>query len=411
MNIIEFTCFNRKQSSTAFCLVDRTSSTASAWVSEIVKNQAEYTISNVTGKGYNLYQGLDEDALLNHVADLGYKYAVVFSTGTEFINAIDRLTKNNNFFIAGHVLDRGDAYYELHHQCFVVNLTAFNDIGRPVVGQQTLGDSHLTTKPDRSKTNYHDDYTPEWVIKGTSLYEYNHKCHGWNIIKSAFERNMKVIVFDDFIRQNKKYLYPENFVDFNKNSSWLHKRESYCANIFVHTSNTEIEHPIPDSKITQILTPASGIWWESLIKDYPITVVMYDYNKSALEYWKDNAPKHENVTYKFIELDLLGETIDIKSVLDTTKQAETFINFSNIYIYEGTCCFADTRYRMFKENELLSSIKQSMPDAYVSYNMRASGAFYTKTELHGILDKAKNIPLIETRQLKKPTWRFNTDWN
>jgi len=417
MNIIEFTCFDRKQSDIAFCLVDRTSASASTWIAEIIKNQAEYTISNVTGKGFNLYQGLDEDALLNHVTNLGYKYAVVFSTGTEFINgdncfnAVERLTKNNNFFIAGHVLDRGDAYYELHYQCYVVNLTVFKDIGRPIVGQQSLGESHSAFKPDRSKTNYHDDYTPEWVSKGTTVKEYKHKCHGWNIIKSAFDYNQRIVVFDHFVRNNKKYFYPETFNDFNKNAAWLYKREKYCATTFVHTTNTELEHPVPKEKITQILTPASGIWWNDLIKDYPITIILYDYNQAALEYWKNNVPKHDNVTYKFVELDLLGDSVDIKSILDPVKSAETLINFSNIYIYEGTCCFADTRHRVFKENELLDNIKQTMPNAFVSYNMRASGAFHSKNELHGILDRARNIPKIEMHQLFKPTWRFNSDWN
>ena len=65
---------------------------------------------------------------------------------------------------------------------------------------------------------------------------------------------------------------------------------------------------------------------------------------------------------------------------------------------------------MFKENQLLQHIKDIAPDALVSINMRASGAFNSSTSLHGEVVQAKDIKLTEISKLKKPTWHTNRDW-
>ena len=127
MNVIEFN--PGWKTDIAFCFVDNTR-TYQSDIREFMKNQADGTLSNIYNKGWTVYQWVNEDALIKHASDKGHKWAVVFSTGTEFINgavffdAILKLIKQD-FFIAGHILDRDDAYYELHHQCYVINLEIY----------------------------------------------------------------------------------------------------------------------------------------------------------------------------------------------------------------------------------------------------------------------------------------------
>ena len=50
-----------------------------------------------------------------------YDYAVVFTPDTEFqgesfFKHLHKLIEQD-FYIAGHILDRKDGYYELHEQC------------------------------------------------------------------------------------------------------------------------------------------------------------------------------------------------------------------------------------------------------------------------------------------------------
>jgi hypothetical protein len=365
MNILEFNAGWKND--IAFCFVDNTRKYQNS-IREFMKNQADGTLANIYNKGWVIYQWTDEDALLRHASDKGHKWAVVFSTGTEFINgtaffdAILQLIKQD-FFIAGHVLDRKDAYYELHHQCYVVNLEKYKELGCPEVGQQELGAVHEQYKPMRSIENIHDDYTPIEVVCGFTKQTYNHKCHGWNILSLALDIDAGVKVFDETVRKNKRHFYPESPKDFNKQLSWAYHRLNYCKDTFVHTSNTETVH-LPIMKYDQIITPASGMWFTDYLA-LGAKVVMYDYNDNSLEYWRKQYPH-----YTFIKCDLLGDD-KLVDYIDVDIN-NTLINLSNIFNYEGTVFFYSLEYRKFKEIELLNEIKQACPTAQVYSSLQAS---------------------------------------
>ena len=367
MNVLEFNPGWDRD--IVFCFVDNTRHYEGN-IRSLMKNQADGTLANIYNKGYTVYQWVDEDALLRYATSKGHKWAVVFSTGTEFINGtkfFDALTQltSKEFFIAGHVLDRGDAFYELHHQCYVVNLDKYKKLDYPKIGKQELGSNHIHIIPKRSKENIHDDYTPTWVQYGEhTREEYQHKCYGWNILSTAFDNKETVLVFDDNIRDNKIHFYPESPVDFNKQLSWAYYRLNYCQKDFVHTENTEVTH-LPVKQYSQIVTPASGVWFEDYVTDNAV-VIMYDYNQTALDYWKEHAPKIKNVTYKFVLCDLLTTgKLDEHIDLNITN---TLVHLSNIFNYEGTNFFYSLDYRRYKENELLDRLK----NVEVYFNLRAS---------------------------------------
>jgi len=366
MNILEFT--PGWKTDIAFCFVDNTRSYQSG-IREFMKNQADGTLSNVYAKKWTIYQWIDEDALLRHACNNGHKWAVVSSTGTEFINgseffdAVQSMVKKD-FFIAGHVLDRSEAYYELHHQCYIINLEKYKELGQPVVGEQELGSKHIQYIPERSNDNIHDDYTPLTVTHGNyTREEYQHKCHGWHILSIAFDNKETVLIFDETIRSNKKHFYPESPKDFYKNLSWAYYRLNYCHTTFVHTSNTEtIDLPVRQYK--QIVTPASGVWFTDYLAP-GASVIMYDYNKSSLDYWQTQHPE-----YKFVQCDLLGES-NLLDYIDTSIP-DTFINLSNIFNYEGTVFFYSLAYRKYKETELVNRIKSMLPSATINFSLQSN---------------------------------------
>jgi hypothetical protein len=389
-----------------FCIIDNTDSYANSWTRELIKNQSDFNVTNINSKGYDIYQGFDEDTLLALSCEKNYKYAVVFSTGTEFINGlsfffeIEKLIKDN-VFIAGHILDRGDAFYELHHQCYLLNLEEYKKLKCPSIGKQELGAEHKSLKPLRSAENWHDDYTPKWVAPGNTVKNYNHKCHGWNILKIAFDNNLKVSVFDEQIRNSKKHYYPENQTEFLNHVQWAYQRLNYCANTFVHKSNTEITNQ--DLKnVEQIVTTASGLFWIPFLNDKNSRVVLYDYNQNSLDYWKSNLPKLKNVSYDFIKVDLLTDNLNL-DFLDRNKK--TFINLSNIFAYEGTSFFYNLDHRIYKENQALSHIRELLPESIVNFSGRAATGFIN-LPLYGMAKELKNT---DTRFLLPPTWH-NKEW-
>lgn len=396
MNVVEFKSQNKP---IAFCFIDRTHQYNSSWSTELVKNLADYTISNITSKGYDILQSQDEDSALLRAVELGYKYAVVFSTGTEFINGgnffkeIEHLI-NTDFYVYGHILDRGDAYYELHHQCYLINLKKYQELDCPIVGQSVLGSVHQQQSPRRSIENIHDSYTPLWISSGNYDRVYNHKLHGWNLISKILASGGTIYAFDEKIRNNKKHYYPESQKDFLKQIAWAYARYNYCVNDFVHTSNTETID-WPENNYEQIITPASGTWFVDYIsKDKPVTVVYYDYNQQALDYWKENAPCIDNVSYKFLKIDLLG-IFDISTLTEDIDK-KTLINFSNIFCYEGTAMFSSLEYRLHKETELINQIPKNW--SIVS----------SMTSTQGFTNQQKPVKLT---QLIKPTWHYGGDWN
>ena len=107
---------------------------------------------------------------------------------------------------------------------------------------------------------------------------------------------------------------------------------------------------------------------------------------------------------------MLVDDFDIRNLIDTALSNSTIINFSNIFFYEGTACLQPMHYRLSKEAAILDNIKLHAPNAYVTFNMRAAGAFGSKNHLHGELNKAADIESLHPRDLIKPTWRFNQDW-
>lgn len=389
-NIIDYTPSDTSQ--IAFCIVDNIDTYANSWIKETVKNIADFTISNLYAKGYSIFVGHDEDKLLDYVSNKDYTHAVIMSPGTEFINgtaffdAILKLTKQD-FFIAGHVLDRDDAYYELHHQCYIVNLETYKALSCPVIGQQILGATHVQEEPNRSDDNYHDCHTPITIDRGWRERTYKHKCHGWNILTTAFSNDAPVIVFDDSIRNNKRHLYPESKKDFEDKVSWLYHRQLYCATEFVHTANTEWTNG-DFNKFKQVVLPASGTLYLNLIDEGKVT--FYDYNQKALDYWKQQCPCKENIEYEFVLTDIMNDNKLLNYVGENA-----FVNLSNIFCYEGTATVIPLAYRLKKEQDLVFNLKRL--NATVNITMTAATGFSSLSN-----------PKIS--DLKKPTWHYNEDW-
>lgn len=351
-----------------FCIVDDIETYANNEIKSTIKNICNFTISNLYTKGYKVLFGVDEDTLLSQVTT---DYAVVMSPGTEFINgfeffnALEELLKQD-FFIAGHILDRTmhDAYYELHHQCYVVNISVYNALQRPTVGVLEKDIVHTQLEPNRSTSNIHDEYTPITVTKGTKLVTYNNRCHGWNLLKLAFENDYLVLVFGDDIRNNKRHYYPESEKDFYKQKEHIDYKFDYCKFEFVHTDNTEWTTGITE-KYEQIVLPASGTLYLDLIDSG--RVVFYDYNKKALDYWRATCPRKDGIEYTFVHTNLLEE---LSIIYYINPDLKTLINLSNIFCYEGTAAKYSLEHRLKAQNRLLERLEK-MPDVKINFTMKA----------------------------------------
>lgn len=471
MNVIRFRETHKQpKEHIVYCIVDRTGAYTNGWAKELVKNISDWTIQNLTIEGYTVLVSTDEDSLLKELSISKYSYAVVLSSGTEFINGyafheeVEKFCKDNYFFVAGHILDRKDFYYELHEQCYILNLTLWAQHGYPDIGQEEHYSKHTQLIPKRSDDNIHDDYTPFWVARGDKEKTYEHKRHGWNILAAAFNFNLPAVVFGKRFRNNKKYYYPEYMSSFLNEINYAYNRDSFCSGLAVYPFNSEvfIKNPMP-GPIEQLVVPASGLNWALYLDEYGFndstTVKFFDYSLPTLQFveelittWdgkdypafvnayisktfgflqnRDTIPycgptnldqewdrvlkqtdwpalwnKVKTLRFEFHWINLLDSSANLEWV-DTDKN--TLFNASNIFNYIGTATFYGIRARVNAENSFICKLKERVPGAHIIMTRRAATGFIE----HDNTWPAHINQVQETNieDLVKPTWHYNRDW-
>lgn len=457
MNVVKFTeTTSSDKNHIIFCIVDRILSCQDN--TEIIKTISDWTIQNITILGYTVLVSADEDTLLRTAADTDAEYAVVLSTGLEFVNSYDWFDCVENlckdyFFIAGHILDRKEFYYELHEQCYVLNLQDYNKLNRPSIGQQSFFAKHVEITPHRSTENYHDDYTPLWIRPGLSSNEYLHKAHGGKLISIALENNLPIRMFDEALKNNKRYYYPE-YSSYHDQVCFLYMRQGFCNSAAVYLNNSENIVPITISgPIQQLVVAASGLNWVHYLNqhgfDTKTKVKFYDYSFLTLEYIKFLIENWDGMNYESFALsyyhdkfrgiaesipfcgstnfenispegwhkvkhtvkfeyhwtDMLNTDSDISWISNTPG---TVINLTNVFNYIGTATVRSVKNRIHCENSFITKIKKIVPDATVIFTRRAASGFADVVTTCDI--KANDLILTDIQQLTKPTWH-SQDWS
>lgn len=161
----------------------------------------------------------DVDQLMLKASSLGYQWILVQSYGhltlrPRFFELLFDYIDNNEFFLLGHILDYKESYFELHHQCFLVNLELLRQFHFPPYGTP-INDPQSLLVTDRSEENFHDEYTPHWIEGHRSGFrKWRIPRHeGWNLINSSIEHGYKVHNFTHEMRSFKTFLYPTAFTN------------------------------------------------------------------------------------------------------------------------------------------------------------------------------------------------------
>lgn len=427
-----------------YIFVDRIGQCQTKWTAEIVRNLSDYVLSKILAHGFNVIQGLDEDAMLQEAAK-DYTHAVVLSTGTEFINGDEffhevekEVYSGREFFLWGHIPDRDDGYYELHEQCYIINLKTYKELGCPVVGKFEYYSPHTQIAPRRSDENIHDDYTPIWVVYGDTEKQYKHKWHGWNILSVAFANKKFVKPFANRFRDNKRYYYPNYEPAFIKSCTYLYGKNEVAAQTLFYPYNTEtLAEVVCQNPLRQLVIQASGLQFIDYLMlhgfDENTVVRFVDYNLFALEcmehivtkwngtkyldfvnQYVDSRSKflknktqewttltgHEQrvdplvwdeiqrtVKFEFAHQDLvLNKGLEVGEWLDNTPN--TVVHLSHIFNYDPVAPFVPLRHRVYNEKLLLKKIKDYNPNAVVI-----------------MIDKAQDI-----YKDALPSWHMDGEW-
>jgi hypothetical protein len=293
----------------------------------------------------DFYQQLpfNTDFEVHYVTDLDFAvrnldpftdWVVVVSAGhcTQDRNLYDKLiieALKENSPLIGHILNFKDQYPHIHPQLFAFNYQEWTKAGYPLWEYSGEAETFVANEIIVSNENFHDDYTPYWIIGKFTHKEYSVKEMqvGAEAIREFIEMGHKIINVPEHLRKNKFHLYPDQqWEEFNK---FLHGQE-YIGTVYeqkkyadlighldhqvkkqYYVLNTEpLQRPAVDSTIDHYMGVAAGLKLvATMIKNgfnETTAVTYFDFSNYALEfqryihnYWNGDINTYEQICKDF----------------------------------------------------------------------------------------------------------------
>ena len=449
----------QKSCSIAICIYDNLHACSSNWTREIVINLSDFLINTALKNGFDVIIGDCETELLAESTD--YSHAVMIATGTslrlsERLFAAIREKCTEQFYLAGHVLDRGDSFYELHHQFYIVNMEQHKELDLPEVGSACA--EAFSHREPYSVTN--DGYISQKLCPGNSVREYRAKMHGWHILSVALEHSKTIIDLGEQIRHNKKYFYHEYDHVFLRESRDLNYNQFLFNNIVV-PFNSDSLHDTGDfsGSVEQLVTTGTGLNWvlnlhqldfneDTGIHFADANPLVLQFMKAMIEqwdgtdyvdFWLENTPDMPNsLPYNFEQFvesarqqwqafltdnpDWLSQwqavrnlsveyhAIDYMSCYDLgfiNDNLITVINVSDVFNHVPNIHSLSMKYRIAAFNNFITKINNINPDMYVLLTGDPVSEL-SQTTVTGFV-QARDIGCIGIEKLIHPYWHAE-DW-
>jgi hypothetical protein len=458
MDYYDYNCL--RSTKVGFGWLDITDNIKDSMMLALTKNITEYWVQELSWYQVEIKFKKSVDELLHWAAEQDLNYLVINTTGSSlssdsgmpFIQMVSKyIMENPNLSIVGHLLDKKDMYYEIHHQTMLININWWKSARKPNFGKES-NESITVTLPLRSNENHHDDYTPLWISEGTELKTFSRTRQGWNLIKTALETSDKVNSWPEYIRSSKCYLYPEvEYGAASKLSGIINKLQT-CAHFVANTESVPgVNLDECGGKFDVVISPASGITpvltaWKCGLKegDYvkiydisPIALEMQKAMKQQLVDYKDFKSSFYNIFNKKLEyfghemlyaieninrmqeiinkllpegledfinnvwpkikvsytkIDLFEEKAAEKLLHNINKTDRTYLHLTNIFHYQNTAWIYDTKKRYSAEKRLISNIAIHNMDAIY---VRSLNGGNKKIDTNNLPSTVKENPMLK----------------
>jgi hypothetical protein len=428
----------KKENNIVYCILNNIDQQSGTYSQEVARNVSDFILSLMLKRNNDIIiDDNSDDLLLRAASDNFYSHAVVMITGTHtglserLFDLIENKCKDH-FTISGHILDRGDAYYEIHNQFYIVNLQEYKRLGKPKMGDVVWNEEHQKLEPIRSEECVRgDNEIPVWVKKGTSIKTYKHKRHGWNFIDVGLKNDAIFCDVGDDIRNNKNYLYYEYDHVFFRHVPNLFNYSLICNNMVtpwnsdsipnnLSISEPSVDHYIstgtglnwmcnllkmgyhPKTKVTFIDLSSNVLSFMKVLidewdgKDYAsfymkqLKFIPFGYNldltnhEKNIRHWFDNFKTNFNdfeevwnklkqLKFEFILFDFFA--IDNWSFIK--KDEVTFVNVSDAFNHAPYAHYSPVKFRVARENALINNIKKINENVWLYIPTRL-GHFYQK---------------------------------
>ena len=460
-----------KQQSIVFCILDTIDNCQSGYARELCINLTDFLIHRIDLFGYDIFISKNEDELLQTTAENGYSHAVIISAGTS-LGLSDRLFDaietqcRDDFFIAGHVIDRnGSDYYktgfELHQQFYIVNLSEYKQLGSPSVGLEEWVEHQQVLHSRSEEYLYNDPRLPRSIARGTKTEIVQVKLHGWNILNVALTNNKQIVQTSSEVRASKRYLYYEYDHVFLTRLADVKYYQFFATNFFAGWNSDTLRNQLSfDGPVDQYATVGIGFNWIKNLELAGFTentkVIFTDINHNCLMfmkkmveewdgkdyadfYWNNkpmmpNNPPYISDSYKeqiANQWEQFLTTVDdwdtlwakVKQLtydyvlIDYTATfnfdwleagRKTLLNLSNLYNHGPFVLHSSLKYRIACENMLIQKLTKKDPNIVIMLTARAADGFW-KTSDRILLDRISNFTYTDITDLKTPSWHTK-DW-
>lgn len=210
------------------------------------------------------------------------KFALVVKIGCRFnLRVIFDNFDYDKYSLMGHILDGNangmtDRYFYVHDQCYIVNVEDYD-----TTPTDTL------RLVNRSKENFHDDYTPIWTKDGGKEIPLQSKVDETGfLISNLLRKGKHISPFQQTIRNDKRFLYvnnKKNCVDPRKYRKFIKRNQKVFA------WSTETQYDIEEVSILDkeyFLGCANGLQALLYMNPDMKEINLFDINKNALTFTK-----------------------------------------------------------------------------------------------------------------------------
>ncbi len=464
--------YNRsEQKKIVFCILNNLHECDNLMAKDLSINTIDFLIRGAIANCFDILISDNENELLTESSVGTYTHAVMITTGTylwsgdKLFSEIEELC-TQHFFIAGHILDRGDFYLELHKQFYVINLKEYKELGCPPVEEGAW-----------FADNLHDEYIPiiteyknnsNEIIQSMSIgvekKTYRFKLHGWNILKLALENNKKTIDVGDRIRMSKRYLYHEHDHVFVNEYPKIFHQQLFARNVVAPWNSDKVYDHIPfEGPVEQYITLGTGLNWirNLTILNYTSStkIIFTDINHNCLRFMKELVETWDGQDYNkfyhsfeqfypngvpnqvFENLSAVDDfekfkdffddwprtwekikrlTFDYKLIDYTAdyelswieKNKKTLINFSDLFNYTSLIPFQSVKFRIGAENRLIDKLIKIDPNITAIFTSRSASGYKTFDDCvvsQAFIGKIKDFKFTDIEDLKILPWHAS-DW-
>ena len=452
----------RKENKIVYCVLDNIENQYSESSKETAKNISDYFLSKAAQRNYDILIDNDTDKLIERASsDRFYTHAVVVITGTH-LGLSDRLFQHieekctEHFTLAGHILDRSEAYYEIHNQFFILNLEEFRRIGSPKMGDVDWNKEHTKIEPIRSTECVHgDSEIPVWIKQGIHEKKYTQQRHGWNFVDVGLKNSATFCDVGDDIRNSKNYLYYEYDHVYYKHVPTLFQYQLICNTFVAPWNSDSLPNALDcENPVDHYITTGTGLNWlynlTRLGYHEGTCVTFTDVSDAVLSFMKLLVEEWDGTDYakfyvdniKFIpesyDVDLVEleqrirnwwETFGNKfgnfrvlwesirklnfnfKLIDFFAPNEynfiipgqnTFVNVSDAFNHVPYINTANVKFRVARENNLINTLKSIDENIWLHIPSRIGDFYSDNNDIH--FGRVKDFNFWDINKFNAPPW-------